>query len=220
MDAFYGLALLVIVIAGVAWAGSYFFRAADQRREAQADAGRQQVQSASYEALIPTSAPNVVTKADEVFYWSQQAAMWRPHAHSEWVGGYNGVSVRVARGIYVRSGGSRGHTVTSTQLEKEDAGTVYVSNLRIAFDGSAGFTEVLFKKIGAVHGFNDGVEILPVNGKPVVFMTGDPRLTIVLGRCISRKTEAQPMPANLADAGDVIKNVTNALNAGGTGRTE
>jgi len=52
-----------------------------------------------------------------------------------YVGGYSGVSLRVARGLYYRLGGMRGHAVESTSLQDVDYGDFLMTTQAIYFGG-------------------------------------------------------------------------------------
>jgi hypothetical protein len=142
--------------------------------------------------LKPVSPGDVVVHAGETFYWEQPARLggWRTHTH--YVGGYAGVSVRVMRGVYARTGGGRGQPVTEQTLDLLDAGTLLISDQRLVFAGEHGTIEVKLPKIGAIHPHADGATVDVVNGKAHCFVTGDPRVSIVLGRIINRQLAAAP----------------------------
>lgn len=53
-----------------------------------------------------------------------------------YVGGYSGVSVRVASGLYYRLGGARGHAVESTSLQDVDYGDFLMTTQAIYFGGT------------------------------------------------------------------------------------
>jgi len=53
-----------------------------------------------------------------------------------YVGGYSGVSMRVANGLYYRLGGMRGHAVESTSLQEVDYGDFLMTTRAIYFGGT------------------------------------------------------------------------------------
>jgi hypothetical protein len=53
-----------------------------------------------------------------------------------YVGGYSGMSVRVASGLYYRLGGMRGHAVESTSLQDVDYGSFLMTTRAIYFSGT------------------------------------------------------------------------------------
>jgi hypothetical protein len=60
----------------------------------------------------------------------QKSVMVSSHA-----GGYNGMGVRVASGVYYRFGGYAGHTVSTPELQDVDAGFLVLTNRSINFGG-------------------------------------------------------------------------------------
>jgi hypothetical protein len=56
---------------------------------------------------------------------------------TSYVGGYSGVSIRVASGLYYRLGGLRGHRVESMSLQEVDYGDFLVTTRAIYFGGMA-----------------------------------------------------------------------------------
>jgi hypothetical protein len=148
------------------------------------------VAQASHDELAPIEVTNVVHGADELFYWEQPAALWEVETHSQYVGGYSGVSVSIDRGVYARTGGMRGHKESKESLDPIDTGTLYLSDRRLVFSGGRGVVEIPYKKIGAIVPFKDGARVDKINGKPLTFVTGDARMSIVLGRAINRQFAA------------------------------
>jgi hypothetical protein len=55
---------------------------------------------------------------------------------STYVGGYSGVSIRVADGLYYHLGGMRGHREQSTSLQEEDYGYFLVTTRAVYFGGT------------------------------------------------------------------------------------
>jgi hypothetical protein len=148
--------------------------------DAQAQAALSRIaHSGELQPIVPA---NIVSKKGEVFYWSQPAKLVTTQIESEHVGGYAGGSVRIARGLWFRSGGIRGHTEKHPVTGVTDTGTVYLSNQRMVFVGAQGEHEVTMSHIGAVHPFPDGMRIDIVNRLPVAVQTGDARLGIIFER--------------------------------------
>jgi len=163
-----------------------------QKHDALATAATELLLHASHSELTPFSPQNVVHQQDENFYWEQPAALWEVETHSEYVGGYGGMSVRVARGLYARTGGMRGHKESKESLDAIDTGTLYLSDKRLLFTGARGVIEIPYKKIGAIVPFKDGARIDRVNAKPMTFVTGDAQLPVILGRIINKQFAAIP----------------------------
>jgi hypothetical protein len=93
----------------------------------------------------------------------------------EYVGQSAGVSVRVAKGLYLRSGSFHGRPIEYTVRLHVDTGRLAVTNKHIYFGGSKTSFRVPFQKIVSFESFSDGIGIMrdASNAKLQVFMTGD-----------------------------------------------
>jgi hypothetical protein len=90
-------------------------------------------------------------------------------------GSYQGVSVRVAKGLYYRTGGFSGNPVPTTQILPVDSGILGITNKHLYFSGSKKSFRVVYNKIVAFDAYSDGVGIQrdASSAKPQIFMTGD-----------------------------------------------
>ena len=94
----------------------------------------------------------------------------------ETVGRSSGVSVRVAKGVYFRTGASRGHSVEYTDTLHRGSGTLVITNKHLYFGGSGlKALRVRHDKIVSVEQFTDGIEIHrdAVTAKPQKFIGCD-----------------------------------------------
>lgn len=105
----------------------------------------------------------------------------------EFVSGSQGVSVRVAKGVYYRTGGSRGRTVKKTSMEKVDTGVMGITTKHLYFKG-AGLRGKSFRirlnRIVSFEAFDDAVGLMrdTQRAKPEAFRTGDGWFTVNLLR--------------------------------------
>jgi hypothetical protein len=114
--------------------------------------------------------------AGETLLWAFAGVEYfeeRTHRHT--VGGYAGINVRVARGLYFHTGGFRGHPVESTSLDHIDNGGLGITNKGIYFAGPAKVFRVPYKKIVAFEPFSNAVRITKdsANAKAQVFSVED-----------------------------------------------
>jgi hypothetical protein len=175
----FGVLLLIVVISKAA-------SAAKQRSLAEAAAAAQQRQR-EVEAFIaaplsPVVPSQLVLQPGEQCYWQEPAQLMELRTHTHFEGGSLGVSVRIARGLYLRPGAFRGAPVSSTGMEVDDSGTAYVTNNRIVFIGERGAKTVTLKQLAGLEPFSDGARITPSNKKPLALITGNFRLGIVIDR--------------------------------------
>ena len=93
----------------------------------------------------------------------------------QYVGGSQGVSLRIMKGVYYRVGAFKGHAVESTERVHIDTGWIVVTSKHIYFAGPAKSLRVQYSKIISFLPFSDGFGILrdTATAKPQIFITGD-----------------------------------------------
>jgi len=93
----------------------------------------------------------------------------------QYQGGYGGVSIRVMRGLYYRTGTFKGNPVDTTQLVHVDTGFLGVTDKHIYFAGNIKNFRIKYENIVAFHPYGDGIGVQrdAQNAKPQVFITDD-----------------------------------------------
>jgi hypothetical protein len=103
----------------------------------------------------------VILKGDETCYaLSRGAQHIVSRTKTHYVGGTQGVSIRIAKGVRYHIGGFSGRPVTEQFEAVADSGSVYVTNKRFIFAGSKEVTTVLATKIADVH--LDGAKVIVI----------------------------------------------------------
>ncbi|OSZ82584.1 hypothetical protein CAP35_04770 [Chitinophagaceae bacterium IBVUCB1] len=99
--------------------------------------------------------------------------------------GYS-TSIRIAKGIYLRSGSYNPKTYTTEQLKQIDTGTMYITNKRILFTGVSKNHNIRYEKIVEFTPYKDGLEIGKDAGRNVFLMFSGKLdiVCIMLGRLI------------------------------------
>jgi hypothetical protein len=102
-------------------------------------------------------------------------AYYEQETRREYVGGYQGVSIRIARGLYYRTGGFKGHPVQKTETVYMDTGLLGVTNKHIYFAGSRKKFRIRHDKIVFFTPYSDGIGVQRdvASAKPQSFVTGD-----------------------------------------------
>lgn len=92
-----------------------------------------------------------------------------------YVGGSQGVSIRVMKGVYYRVGAFKGQAVESTERVHVDTGWVVVTDKNIYFAGPRKSLRLPYGKIVSFEPFSDGVGVMrdTATAKPQIFVTGD-----------------------------------------------
>lgn len=93
----------------------------------------------------------------------------------QYVGGSQGVSVRIAKGVYYRTSSFKGHAVEYTERVHLDTGLLVITNKNIYFAGSKKSLRLPYGKIVSFEPYGDGIGIMrdAATAKPQTFVTGD-----------------------------------------------
>jgi hypothetical protein len=113
---------------------------------------------------------------DEKLVWVFQGVNYlEDKTKRSYVGGYQGVSVRVAKGLYFRTGGFKGAPVEHTERVHADDGLMAVTNKHVYFAGSRKSFRIAYSKIVSFEPFSDGIGIMrdAATAKPQIFVTED-----------------------------------------------
>lgn len=86
---------------------------------------------------------------------------FRKHTHYE--GRSAGISVRIMKGVSVRSGGFAGQPVTTVSPEVADYGTILITDRRILFTGEREVLEIPLKKLADARASIGRLELLVAN---------------------------------------------------------
>lgn len=112
----------------------------------------------------------VIPAQGEGILWTLSPSTYsRQVSISTHTGGFGGVSVRVAPGLYVRSGGYGGESRPTHRLEPVGAGTVAMSNLQTWFKCGQEITRIPHDRLISTQGFTDAFSLTPSTGSPVFF---------------------------------------------------
>jgi len=120
---------------------------------------------------------SIIMKRGEIGYWEfLQSKYFKYKTTTTYVGKSRGVSVRIAKGLYYRTGSSNGHKISQENLVQDDIGSFIVTNQAIHFKGSRSSFRLNFDKIQSVDPWADAVEIndTNLNSRPKIFGVDDP----------------------------------------------
>ena len=101
---------------------------------------------------------------------------------THYTGGSQGVSIRVARGVYYRVGGFKGERYQTEEMEHRDDGLLGLTDRHLYFAGARERFRVRWDRIVTLEPYADGIGIHrdAQTAKPQVFVTGDGWLTYTL----------------------------------------
>lgn len=112
----------------------------------------------------------------ETLIWAfGNVAYYEEKTRREYVGGSQGVSFRIAKGVYYRLGSFRGHPVETAERVHVDTGILAVTTKHLYFQGQTKTFRVRLDKIVSFMPHSNGVGIQrdAATAKPQFFRTGD-----------------------------------------------
>lgn len=118
-----------------------------------------QIQRGQMPPSMPISAPIMLGAGETVIWAHQNVKLFQEKIEKEWVGRNRGFSFRVMKGVYYRTGGSRGHAVEHSTMQQEGIGSLIFTNKNLIFYSPNKSIKVPYKKILSLVPYSDGVEI-------------------------------------------------------------
>lgn len=119
--------------------------------------------------------PFNLQKNEKIVWVFQNVNYYEEKTRTRYVGGSQGVSLRIAKGVYYRTGAFKGERVQTSETIHVDTGLLGVTNKHIYFAGPAKRFRIAFKKIVSFEPFSDGIGVQrdAQTAKPQSFQTGD-----------------------------------------------
>ena len=121
------------------------------------------------------SLPISRAKNESIIFIFQNAEYHKIHTRSQFVGGSSGMSVRVVKGVYLRSSAFKGERIQTSELQSAGTGLLVMTSKNLFFYGSE-IIKVPLRKIAGVQPYTDAVGIFKdgQNSKPIFFKLDDP----------------------------------------------
>ena len=137
----------------------------------------------------PGSLPFHFQKSETLVWLFQNVNYHEQKVKRERVGGSQGVSFRVARGVYLRTGGFKSRSVERVVTEHVDTGLLGVTDKHLYFSGDQKKFRVPYAKIVTFDPYSDGIGIQrdAASAKPQTFVTGDGWFTYNLVTGLAQK---------------------------------
>jgi len=134
------------------------------------------------------SLPFNFQKSEQVIWLFSNVDYYEQKTKRQYTGGSQGVSVRIAKGLYYRVGAFKGESINVTETVHSDTGLMAITNKHIYFSGSQKSFRVNFNKIVSFQPYEDGIGLQKdgVTAKPQIFKTGDGWFTYNLVSNISQ----------------------------------
>ena len=124
---------------------------------------------------VQGSLPINFLKSETVVWAFKDATYLEDKNQRTYVGGSQGFSVRVMKGLYYRASAFKGQAIDRTVRVAIDEGLVVVTDKNVYFAGGRKSLRVPYSKIVSFQPFGDGIGIVrdAANAKLQIFATGD-----------------------------------------------
>lgn len=124
---------------------------------------------------IDGNLPFNLQKSEKIVWVFQGVNYYEEKTRTRYVGGSQGVSVRIAKGLYYRTGAFKGERVQTSETVHADTGLLGVTDKHIYFAGPSKRFRIAYNKIVAFEPFSDGIGVQrdAQTAKPQSFQTGD-----------------------------------------------
>lgn len=124
---------------------------------------------------VDGSLPFNLQKTEKVVWVFQDVDYYEEKTRTRYVGGSQGVGIRIAKGLYYRTGAFKGERVQTSETIHADTGLLGVTNKHIYFAGPSKKFRINYNKIVAFEPFSDGIGVQrdAQTAKPQSFSTGD-----------------------------------------------
>lgn len=108
-----------------------------------------------------------------------------------YVGHTVGLSARIAKGVYVRSGAFKGRPVQTTALRHIHTGTLVLTTKTLYSAGSSKALRVPNSKIVQFHPYSNGIDIHrdAASPKPQVFVNNEGWFTVILSTLLAKSSQ-------------------------------
>jgi len=115
--------------------------------------------------------PFLFQKSEKLIWVFQDVDYLEQRTRMEYQGGSQGVSIRITKGVYYRTGAFKGRRVEVEELKNIGTGIVALTSKHIYFGASQTSFKVPYSKIVALNTYSDGIQIQKdgVRSKPQIF---------------------------------------------------
>ena len=112
-------------------------------------------------------------KSEQLIWVFNEVEYLQPRTRTTYEGASRGVSLRIVKGVYYRTGQFKGRPVQQTSFVTIDNGILALTNKHLYFAGTMKSLRVPYSKIVTFQPYSDGLAINRGLAKPDVFITGD-----------------------------------------------
>lgn len=119
--------------------------------------------------------PFNLQKSEQLIWVFQGTEYFEDRTRTRYVGGSQGMSVRIAKGVYYRTSAFKGERVQSSERVHVDTGILGVTNKHLYFSGPAKSFRIRHDKVVTFEPYSDGIGLHrdAASAKPQAFVTGE-----------------------------------------------
>ncbi len=103
--------------------------------------------------------PFLLGKGEHLIWLFRNITLHQQKVQREFVGRSRGVSVRVMKGVYYRTGGFKGHPVETTVMQRIGIGSVCLTDKNLYFASPEKSLKVPYTKILSIDSYSNGIGI-------------------------------------------------------------
>ncbi|MFN4298879.1 MAG: hypothetical protein ACK4EX_04000 [Thermaurantimonas sp.] len=104
--------------------------------------------------------PFLLQKNERIFITSQNIDYFETKVKTTYKGSTQGVSIRIAKGVYYRIGAFRGHPVKTEHQEYIGTGTIALSDRNIYFHSPIKSVKIPYSKIITLESYENGITLM------------------------------------------------------------
>ena len=125
----------------------------------------------NYEGAIPF----ILEKDENILWIFQNVEFYEQRTKTTFEGRSQGVSIKIAKGVYYRTGNFKGNPVTNTQMTLLGSGLLALTNRNLYFSSSTKNLKTPFKKLISLTEYSDGIGLQKdgTSAKPQIFKNID-----------------------------------------------
>lgn len=118
--------------------------------------------------------PFNLMKSEKLVWAFPDVELCEQSTETHYEGGLNGFSIRIAKGVYYRTGSFKGHPVKTSEMAHQGSGIMGITNKHIYFSGPKSFRTKL-DKIVTLDPYEDGIGVQKdsATARPQVFRNLD-----------------------------------------------
>lgn len=120
---------------------------------------------------ISGNLPFLFQKSEKLIWLFQDVEYLERRTRAEYRGGSQGVSIRIMKGVYYRTGAFRGHRVEVEETRNIGTGMVALTTKHLYFGSNLTSFKIPYNKIISLQTYSDGIQVQKdgVRSKPQIF---------------------------------------------------